>query len=490
MDPGLLSAILSASTLVTVLALRRLSYPIRLAFDLLCLSVISLYLLKIGVSPFLDAPDLASAGNILSLRIIACAWWLLGARVLIATLWFTLHRNSQSRAARLSSDVTGAVIYVAAIMVIVKSVLALPLSGVLATSGLLAVVIGLALQNTLGDVFAGIAVGIESPFKVGDRIVLADRLEGQVVQVNWRAVWIQTDDNDVAIIPNSLVAKSQLINRSYPSQRRSISVELPCPATAPPERVIETLSGATWLCPAILRTPAPSAVLVRLGRRSHHYAINFSVNGTPGLTSTKGTLLRQAHRQLHYAGLLLRTRPPDEVTCERSQPAAALLSRRLLEELILFERLDTRSLDHLVEELTLVDLEPGEVLFAEHAVDATLYIVAGGIVQLVRGLGSAEADTIGSIGAGDYVGENGLLTGAAHAVTATALTPCRVYKLSRDALAPLLADNADLASAFDKSVRRGLSILHRDVAIRASGNMGPAGQLSSRIRAFFNLDAG
>jgi CRP-like cAMP-binding protein len=371
-------------------------------------------------------------------------------------------------------------------LVIVKSVLALPLSGVLATSGVFAIVLGLALQNTLGDVFAGIAVGVESPFKVGDRIALADKLEGQVVQVNWRSVWIQTDDNDVAIIPHSLVAKNQIINRSFPSPRRSVSVELSCPKDALPDRVIDSLQWATWLCPAILRNPAPYAVLTRLGRRSHRYSVSFSVESTRGLASTKGMLLRHCQRQLYYAGLLS-TSPVDMTQNETPRARLPLRAVALLHDLVLFESLQEKSLARLAEQVALITLDSGEVLFAEDSADATLYIVASGIVQLVRGLGSAAATTIGCIGAGDYVGEIGLLTGARHAATATALTPCRVYTLARGAIAPLLAENADLASAFDKSVRRGLSILDRDVSIRAADTRGATGSLLARIRGYFHL---
>ena len=101
-------------------------------------------------------------------------------------------------------------------LIVFNSVFALPVTGVVATSGIVAIVLGLALQNTLADVFAGIAVGSEGPFRVGDRIQLNDNLEGVVVQVNWRSIRIQTDGDDIAIIPNSVVAKAAIVNRSFP----------------------------------------------------------------------------------------------------------------------------------------------------------------------------------------------------------------------------------------------------------------------------------
>lgn len=99
------------------------------------------------------------------------------------------------------------------------------------------------------------------------------------------------------------------------------------------------------------------------------------------------------------------------------------------------------------------------------------------------------ARRLGNLGAGDYIGEVCLPTGAPHAATARARTHCYIHHLSRDAIAPLLAANADLAAAFDKSARRGLDLLNRTVAVRATESVGPSSQLLQRIRAFFRFNA-
>jgi len=124
-------------------------------------------------------------------------------------------------------------------------------------------------------VFAGIAFGIEAPINVGDRISLGDKIEGTVVQMNWRSIRIRTDGDDVAIVPNSVVAKSDIVNRSFPTRVRSALIELSCPATSNPERVIDTLQQAILLCPTILPVPLSSAVLTRLGSTKSRYRVEF-----------------------------------------------------------------------------------------------------------------------------------------------------------------------------------------------------------------------
>ena len=78
-----------------------------------------------------------------------------------------------------------------------------PIEGLLATSGIVALVLGLALQSTLADLFSGIALNIEDPFGAGDRITVDGGNEGQAIEINWRATRIRNRSGDTTVIPNS-----------------------------------------------------------------------------------------------------------------------------------------------------------------------------------------------------------------------------------------------------------------------------------------------
>jgi CRP-like cAMP-binding protein len=202
---------------------------------------------------------------------------------------------------------------------------------------------------------------------------------------------------------------------------------------------------------------------------------------------TKSLLLRHARKQLHYAGLL--EPEPGNLTrpTTRSRPMM-LPPREVLGDLVLFEGLQPTQLEDLAGRLTTRLLEPGEILFAEGVTDATLYVVASGVLELTRAAGTTTW-TLGRIGAGEYVGEIGLLTGSSHTATATARTHCVLYQLRREAIAGLLETNAEVAAALEKSVRRGLELMNRKVAATATGDVGARGQLLQRIRRFFRSDA-
>jgi len=481
---SLLPVLILGFVIVSYIALRPFSLRVRYLFDLVCFVGATFTLFRYQTLPLPGNGEAANAGT-LWLHAAAGIWWLLGARLLVALMSFTLNHNRRWREARLFPDLTAAAIYAAAVLVVLISVLALPIGGLLATSGVLAIVLGLALQNTLADVFAGISFGIEAPFNVGDRISLGDKTEGTVVQMNWRSIRILTDGDDVAIIPNSVVAKSNIVNRSFPTRVRSASVELSCPATSNPERVVDTLEQATLLCPTILPVPLSSAVLTRLGSRESRYRVSFSVSDTEHLSTTQDQLLRHARQQLYYSGLYY-PRPAQGIRTPEEDAGAPFHSALpLLQNIILFEALDAEQLAELAAHVNPRSLEPGEVLFAQGGTEATLFIVVSGILQISQHTGGAGEQTVGSIGAGDYIGEVSLLTGAPYAATATARTHCKLYGLDCNVIKRLLAENSDLYAEFDRSARRGLVILNRGVAVRVTDDSGRQ-SLLQRIRAFFD----
>jgi small-conductance mechanosensitive channel/CRP-like cAMP-binding protein len=480
---SLLPVLILGFVIVSYIALRPFPSRVRYSFDVVCFAGATYILFRHQTLPF---PGNGGAADATSswLHAVAGIWWLLGARLLVALMSLTLNRNRRWREARLFPDLTAAAIYAAAVLVVLISVLALPIGGLLATSGVLAIVLGLALQNTLADVFAGIAFGIEAPFNVGDRISLTDKIEGTVVQMNWRSIRILTDGDDVAIVPNSVVAKAEIVNRSFPTGVRSAFIELSCPAASNPERVIDTLQQATLLCPTILPVPLASALLTRLGATKSRYRVSFSVSDTQYLSTTKDLLLRHARRQLYYSGLYYPRAAQDIPTADGTgQPFQAVLP--VLQEIIVFESLEAEQLAELAAHLKPRSLEPGEVLFAQGGTEATLFIVVSGILQISQQTEFSGQRMAGFIGAGDYIGEVSLLTGAPYAATATARTHCKLYELDCKVIKPLLAANSDLYAEFDRSARRGLAILNRGVAVRATDDSARQ-SLLHRIRAFFD----
>ncbi len=161
--------------------------------------------------------DQTSGSMHLPSELFGIAWWVLGAWILRSVLTLILRRtifpnDYQPHARRLFADLASGMVYIVAFFGIMETVLRQPISTFLATSGVLAIVLGLALQNTLADVFSGLAINIERPFGAGDWITLNDTVEGQIIEIDWRATRVRTYANDLVVIPNSVIAKAIVTN--------------------------------------------------------------------------------------------------------------------------------------------------------------------------------------------------------------------------------------------------------------------------------------
>lgn len=420
------------------------------------------------------------AGDVSSERlwqqVIVTAWWLLAAQTAVEITRLSVLIRRFAGEGRLFSDLLAGLIYLAVVLTIVKTVFGFPIGGLVATSGIIAIVLGLALQNTLADVFAGIAVGIERPYAIGDLVWFEGAIEGEIVQINWRSVQIKTAGNDIATIPNSLVAKSRFINRSVPSMRRSDSVQVPCLRSHPPEQVCELIQQAILLCPNVLEKPPAAVALVRIGRRMNHYEISFSVANSGLLWQTKSMLLKEVLRQFKSGAGAFHIRGSRTEEVEIASPCIL--------DIALFEPLTPEKRVELEGQLIRRSLQAGEILFAEGDTEASLFIVHSGVLEVSRG-DKHNSTVIGRIGAGDYLGEIGMLTGSGHAATVKALTPCIVYELRKECIAPLIKADPELLHAFEASAKRGQARIDRSVAASVGAETVPPSQLLNRMRAFF-----
>ena len=464
--------------------MRTRSFWMRLASSgvlFVALTAVVIYLVDSPLQPAFKTP--AAAADALGQQAIVAAWWALGARLLVEVVRATRFGESFTREGRLPSDLLAGLIYLIAAFMIASAVFGLPIRAIVATSGVIAIVLGLALQSTLADVFSGIAVGIERPYSVGDRVSVDGAPEGVVTEINWRSLRILTDSNDVATIPNSLAAKSRIINRSVPTSRRGASVTVPCAANVPPERAIELIQRAVLLCPTILASPRPAVALTKVGRRSHDYEVGFSVAESSILWATKSDLMEQVLRQFRSAGI------STSATAASGEAAAQEGAQRMHPLAIsLFQGLSDDQRRQLEDNVQPRLLASGDKLLSQGETGGSLFVVVWGVMEIARTTNDVTF-TIGRISSGDYVGEMALLTGAPYAGTVTALTQSMVVELRKEHLAPLLAERADLLHMLEASARRMQSRVDRAVAasVDADGATIPPTQLLSRMRAYFRL---
>ncbi len=144
----------------------------------------------------------------------------------------------------------------------------------LATSAVGAVVVGFALQDTLGNFFAGMAIQIEKPFRVGHWISIGGS-EGQVQEVTWRATKLRTKNGQFLIVPNSVISKDAILNYSEPTIPTRLEVEVGASYLTPPNEVKQAIHRAMANAPLVLSDPEAVVMVKGFGASSVDYAAKF-----------------------------------------------------------------------------------------------------------------------------------------------------------------------------------------------------------------------
>jgi branched-chain amino acid transport system substrate-binding protein len=150
--------------------------------------------------------------------VYSALWWLVPARLMAISverfLWVPLEIRTGRKVPAIIRAVVALVIYLFAFFGVVAFVMGKTVTSLLATSGLLAMIIGLAVQANIANVFSGIVLNIERPFQVGDYIKLNANVMGQVIDITWRTTRIRHLEGQLVCLANSKVSESEIHNFS------------------------------------------------------------------------------------------------------------------------------------------------------------------------------------------------------------------------------------------------------------------------------------
>ncbi len=197
---------------------------------------------------------------ILTLLFLALAFTAdVGTRIL---LWRGMARSGRSAVPPLLVGTVRVLTYLFALLIVIQFVYGQSITALATLSGAFALILGLSAQTTLGEMFAGIAIALSRPFRLGDWVRVGTLDEGRVVDMTWRLVRIETRDHHTLNIPNRMVADASVYNFNHPRRtvRVSETIYLPAlPEGADPAAVEQRLIDAVSQCPGVLAAPPPIA---------------------------------------------------------------------------------------------------------------------------------------------------------------------------------------------------------------------------------------
>jgi small-conductance mechanosensitive channel len=487
------TGVLAATGALVTRVLLRGRPTLRLVGQLLFFLALSALLLYHGIVPYESGPAGISTLERVFIGIAKVIWWTNAAWSLIGLVRVFLIFESQPREGRLLQDLVVGVIYVGAILSIIAYVFNAPVGTLIATSGAVAIILGLALQSTLGDVFSGIALNLARPYGVGDSLQLGNGIEGKVVETNWRATHLLTSANDLVVVPNSDLAKARLTNLSSPERSHGVTLTVGFRPSTSPSVMADVMHSALLSSNSILAKPEPSVQVVSLDANAVGLELSFRVADIAAAAKAKSEIFDLIYRHAKAAGLAL-SPSPDAASVAFAAPHSDepqfgqhTTPRRLLDAISLFASMTDDEKEALASTMSRRTFRKGEILAEQGAVLKSLMIVRTGVAAVIRRDGKRETE-LGRFAPGDFFGEGGLLTGAGESGMIRALTFVVVYEVTQEGLAPLMRDRPaiadDLASLLSKRHAAEVVRLGSSDGSAVAGTMPP---LRSRIRHLFNL---
>jgi small-conductance mechanosensitive channel/CRP-like cAMP-binding protein len=422
---------------------------------------LTIALVLAGVVPYLPTPGVDGT-RYLVISLYKIIWWFAASRLLAGFVRAFMILETQPRETRLLQDLLSGLIYLTAFFAIVAYVFEMPVGGLLATSGAIAIILGLALQSTLGDLFSGVVLNFAKPYRPGDWVIFDSETQGRVVETNWRATQIVTSSNDLAIVPNSIIAKSKIVNLGHPTRMHGMSIRVGLEPTVPPSTICTVLEAALLNSNRILHTPRPTVTIKALNPVSMDCELYFYVSDIATSTDAQNELFDLVYRHCAASGIRLAPPPGNPIVLgpEAIEQGSQERPQRLLDRLAIFAALTEDERASLAAKLRRRSYRAGETVVEAGSVLQALFILGSGVLVATRKEGEAEVELI-RLGPGDCFGEASVLAGAAARAKIAALTKAVLYEISKDDLAPVLKERPSIATELGQILAR------REATLRA-----------------------
>lgn len=388
--------------------------------------------------------------SVLTALWLALAWLVI--RVIDVVIWQgVVARRLNGKVPRLLKDVVATVVVLIAVSGILGVVFRLDVTGLWATSGVVGLVVGFALQSMISDVFSGIALNIDRPFAIGDWVRLSNRARehiiGEVMETNWRSTRIRSVDGTTVIVPNGWIARDIVTNLTNPTPRSRFSLLFCLDFGVPADRALRILEAGVRSAKGVLKDPAPKVRVNGTNQAGVEYEIRYWL--LPSDTSPSKGRHRVSSAvldQLHKAGLTLAYEKHDVFTANMPQRTLDISADRseIIHRVELFAGLAEAELKQLADSLKVRKLDRGTDVVCAGDSGSSMYILVEGLLEVFAIVDGQEFD-VGRIQPGQFFGEMSLLTGEPRSATVRCATEVVVFEIRKDDLSPLLAARPNIA---------------------------------------------
>ena len=386
------------------------------------------------------------------------------------------------------------------------------LSGIIATSAVVTVVLGLSLQATLGNIIGGIALQVDDSIHVGDWVQLPNGQQGKVTAIRWRHTVVETRNWDTIVVPNSSLLGENIIilgqRQDQPVQHR-MWVFFNVDFRYSPEEVINVVEDGLQSTPIpnVAAFPPPNCICWDFakghpegGESYASYAVRYWLTELAADDPTSSAVRVRVYVALKRAGIPLAV--PGEtvwVSMDDPQHKERKLQREMhhrvsaLEQIDMFAQLGADDRNRLADGMRPAPFGRGEVITRQDSAAHWLYVLTKGEVEVrIRGEGGVEK-LVTRMGSPNVFGEMGVMTGERRTASVIAATEVECYRIDKEVFKSVLRNRPEMVEVISQvmakrrvdlaAVREGLDAEARKRRVTAERN-----QLLASIQSFFGLD--
>jgi small-conductance mechanosensitive channel/CRP-like cAMP-binding protein len=426
-----------------------------------------------------------------ALRAFSLLTFLFGlVRALVITVDLAARRR-QGDFSTIFRDLTTLIAYGVVILVVARTEFGVDVRPLLATSALVTAVIGLALQETLGNVFSGLSLQLQRPFAPGDWIRFGSHL-GRVQGIGWRSTRLVTLSLEALEVPNAVLARDVITN--YRGSAIGDDLYVGLSYDAPPNRAKEIILRVLHHNPEISKGPQPQVWVVDYGDFAVKYRIRFWMIDYSRHDHVRDEVMTSLWYALRRNGIQIPF-PIRTLHVKREAAAAPGMDERqrdlvgTLRQVDFLRELDEGQLAALVPNLYEVEYGRGETICREGETGDTFYVVRRGTVEILARGAKGEQTHVVDLSAPAFFGEMSLLTAEARAATVRAKSDASLLVVEREGFERLFRARPSIAEAICRILATRQSELRerREQSAAAESAESRSLRLLAKMRGIFGF---
>ncbi len=350
---------------------------------------------------------------------------------------FFIHHKFNIKIIKLFKDIFIIILYIAGILIIFNSYLNIKVTAILATSAVLTVVVGFALQDILGDIFSGIALNFEDSLKIGDWIKIGD-MEGKIEQLRWRAVKIRTVDNVLILVPNQVASKKEIKNFK---DKFALRLQIGLSYKNSPDLIIRVIKETLEKIEPILKKPKPEVFVLSFD----DFAINYEIQYWIKDASKKNIIESEIRRKTWYAFKRNNIQIPFPIRdiYIKKEMKSELSFEEIIEKLSnneILKLMDKEQLKTLLSNYKIELFGKDDMIIKNGDIGEYFYYVFDGEVDIIK-----DNTVLNTLKKDDYFGEMSVLTGNKANADVIASRESSILKISSNKFKEIIEMNEELA---------------------------------------------